>query len=301
MDFIEFLKVVLLGVIEGVTEWLPVSSTGHLILFDAFWPLKESEAFVNMFNVVVQLGAILAVVVVFWERLWPFGITKNADQKGVLPENRLGSGGVYARKDILSMWLMVVVSCIPTAVIGLVLELTGVIDYLETNCVVIAAMLILYGVAFIVVETRNKNRTPRVNSVVEIDWKYALLFGLFQSLAMVPGTSRSGATIVGALLIGVSRTTAAEYSFFLAIPTMFGASLLKFVNFFIKGNALGGSEAFALVLGMGVAFLVSMLAIRFLMDFVKKHDFKPFGWYRIALGVLVLIFIFTGLMPAVTA
>lgn len=281
MDIIEVVKVIIVGIIEGITEWLPVSSTGHMYLFDAFWPLNMSEAFKEMFMVVIQLGAILAVLVVFWNRLWPLGVREESLQEGMKKK-------IYAKKDVCSMWLKVIVACVPTAILGLLLD-----DFLEEhlyNAVTIAITLILYGIAFILVEIWNKKRTPRINSVAEITYTTALMFGLFQVLAMIPGTSRSGATIVGALLIGVSRTTAAEFTFFLAIPTMFGASLLKMVKFFLDGNALLAGEVVTLLIGMAVAFAVSLAVIKFLMNFVKKHDFKVFGWYRIVLGLIVLLF-----------
>lgn len=281
MDIIETIKVILLGIIEGITEWLPISSTGHMYLFDAFWPLNMSEAFKEMFMVVIQLGAILAVLVIFWNRLWPLGLKEENLQEGLRKK-------VYAKKDVCLMWLKVIVACVPTAIFGFLLD-----DFLEEhlyNAVTISITLILYGAAFILVEIWNKKRTPRINSVAEITYTTALMFGLFQVLAMIPGTSRSGATIVGALLIGVSRTTAAEFTFFLAIPTMFGASLLKIVKFFLDGNTLGGGELATLFIGMAVAFAVSLVVIKFLMNFVKKHDFKVFGWYRIVLGIIVLFF-----------
>ena len=319
MDIVEIIKIILLGIIEGVTEWLPVSSTGHMYLFDEFWPMQASDDFKNMFMVVIQLGAILAVVVMFWNKLWPLGLKKNrktengeyalhtvepAAQAAATKQAKgkeqaympaadgetatINEKGIYAKKDVLSMWLKVIVACIPTAVFGLLLN--EPLEALENSAfggTVIAAMLIVYGIAFILIENWNKKRTPRICSVAEIGYGTAVMFGLFQVLAMIPGTSRSGATIVGALLIGVSRTTAAEFTFFLAIPTMFGASLLKLVKFFLDGNALGGAELAALFIGMAVAFAVSLAVIKFLMNFVRKHDFKVFGWYRIVLGVAV--------------
>lgn len=302
MDFVEFLKVIVLGIVEGITEWLPVSSTGHMYLLDEFWPLSMSEDFKEMFFVVIQLGAILAVIVVFWKRLWPFGWENVCEEKEPAgaslhsdADDGASSGSnvtckmrgrVYAKKDILILWLKVIVACLPAAVLGLLFD--DLLDEYLYNGVVIALMLILYGIAFILVENWNRKRTPRINTVEEIDYRTAFLIGLFQVLALIPGTSRSGATIVGALLIGVSRTAAAEFTFFLAIPTMFGASLLKLVKFFLEGNALGGTEVAVLLLGMAVAFAVSIIVIKFLMGFVKKHDFKVFGWYRIVLGIIVL-------------
>lgn len=269
LGFVEFIKVILIGIIEGITEWLPISSTGHMLLFDAFIPLKMTEEFKEMFFVVIQLGAIMAVVVMFWKKMFPFGY---ADKK------------LQIKKSIIMMWVKVIVGCIPAGVLGLLLD-----DFLEAhfgNALTISLMLIIYGVAFILVENYNKNRKPKIGSIAAIDYKTALIIGCFQALSMIPGTSRSGATIVGALLIGVSRTAAAEFTFFLAVPTMLGASLLKLVKF---GFDFTGAEITALITGMIVAFGVSLFAIKFLMDYVKRHDFKPFGWYRIALGVIVLI------------
>lgn len=269
LGFVEFIKVILIGIIEGITEWLPISSTGHMLLFDAFIPLKMTEEFKEMFFVVIQLGAIMAVVVMFWKKMFPFGYS---DKK------------LQIKKSIIMMWVKVIVGCIPAGVLGLLLD-----DFLEAhfgNAVTISLMLIIYGVAFILVENYNKNRQPKIGSIASIDYKTALIIGCFQALSMIPGTSRSGATIVGALLIGVSRTAAAEFTFFLAVPTMLGASLLKLVKF---GFDFTGAEVTALITGMIVAFGVSLFAIKFLMDYVKRHDFKPFGWYRIALGVIVLI------------
>lgn len=268
LSFIEILKVILLGVVEGITEWLPISSTGHMLLVDEFIVLDMTTAFKEMFFVVIQLGAILAVAVMFWEKMFPFKFR----QKPVI------------RKDIFFMWFKVVFACIPAGVLGLLFD-----DFLEAhfgNAFTISAMLIFYGIAFILVENWNKNKTPKVNSLAEITYKTAFIIGLFQVLAMIPGTSRSGATIVGALLIGVSRTTAAEFTFFLALPTMIGASLVKILKF---GLVFTSAELVTLILGMVVAFIVSLFAIRFLMNYVKKHDFKFFGWYRIILGILVII------------
>lgn len=287
MDILQIINVILNGIVEGITEWLPVSSTGHMILLQSLWPLNFSKEFNDLFTVVIQLGAILAVFFIFWRRLWPFGGKKSAEQN---KDNMIGvTKNVYLKKNSLHIWWMVIIACIPTAILGFFLD--DLLSEYLFNALVVAIMLIVYGIAFIAVEIWNKNRTPRIDSVAKIDYKTALLFGLFQALAMIPGTSRSGATIIGALIIGVSRTTAAEFTFFLAIPTMFGASLLKFVKYFMDfGTAgLGASEITALVLGMVVAFAVSLAVIKFLMDFVRKHDFKVFGYYRIALGVVVLI------------
>lgn len=275
MDFIELLKVIFLGIVEGITEWLPVSSTGHLILVEGFIKLNVSEAFWEMFMVVIQLGAIMAVVVLYFKKLWPFQNQKKA--KGALER--------YVKTDKMIMWFKIVVSCIPSIVIGLPFN-----DFIEehfNNYLVVSIMLIVYGIFFILIENYNKKRTASINSVVEIGWKTAFLIGVFQLLAVIPGTSRSGATIIGGILLGTSRTVAAEYTFFLAIPTMFGASLLKLVKF---GLNFTGTEAIILIVGTLVSFVVSILAIKFLMGYIKKHDFKVFGWYRIALGIVVLLF-----------
>lgn len=275
MDFIELLKVIFLGIVEGITEWLPVSSTGHLILVEEFIKLNVSEAFWEMFMVVIQLGAIMAVVVLYFKDLWPFQNQKKA--KGALER--------YVKTDKMIMWFKIVVSCIPSIVIGLPFN-----DFIEehfNNYFVVSLMLIIYGIFFILIENYNKKRTASINSVAEIGWKTAFLIGVFQLLAVIPGTSRSGATIIGGILLGTSRTVAAEYTFFLAIPTMFGASLLKLVKF---GLNFTGAEAMILIVGTVVSFVVSILAIKFLMGYIKKHDFKVFGWYRIALGIVVLLF-----------
>ena len=275
MDFIELLKVIFLGIVEGITEWLPVCSTGHLILVEEFIKLNVSEAFWEMFMVVIQLGAIMAVVVLYFKELWPFQNQKKA--KGALER--------YVKTDKMIMWFKIVVSCIPSIVIGLPFN-----DFIEAhfnNYLVVSIMLIVYGIFFILIENYNKKRTASINSVAEIGWKTAFLIGVFQLLAVIPGTSRSGATIIGGILLGTSRTVAAEYTFFLAIPTMFGASLLKLVKF---GLNFTGTEAMILIVGTLVSFVVSILAIKFLMGYIKKHDFKVFGWYRIALGIVVLLF-----------
>ena len=275
MDFIELLKVIFLGIVEGITEWLPVSSTGHLILVEEFIKLNVSEAFWEMFMVVIQLGAIMAVVVLYFKDLWPFQNQKKA--KGALER--------YVKTDKMIMWFKIVVSCIPSIVIGLPFN-----DFIEehfNNYFVVSLMLIIYGIFFILIENYNKKRTASIKTVAEIGWKTAFLIGVFQLLAVIPGTSRSGATIIGGILLGTSRTVAAEYTFFLAIPTMFGASLLKLVKF---GLNFTGSEAMILIVGTVVSFVVSILAIKFLMGYIKKHDFKVFGWYRIVLGIVVLLF-----------
>lgn len=275
---IEILKAIVYGIVEGITEWLPVSSTGHLILVEQLIPFKGvSENFFDMFDVVIQLGAILAVVILFWNKIWPFALTK---------KERKGQTGIasYFKKDIWALWFKILVSTIPAAVIGLLFD--DLFNALFYNPTCVALALIVFGIAFIIIERWHKGRTFKINSLSEITYKTALLIGVFQVMAAIfPGTSRSGATIVGALLIGVSRTVAAEYTFFLAIPVMFGASILKLFKF---GFHFTGVEAFILILGMVVAFVVSLFVIKFLMGYIKKHNFIVFGWYRIVLGVIVL-------------
>lgn len=270
MDIIEILKAVLFGIVEGITEWLPISSTGHMILLNEFVTLNVSEEFWEMFLVVIQLGAILAVVLLFWNKIFPFRFREKP----------------VVQKDIMTLWFKILVSCVPAAVVGLAFD--DVLDALFYNPWCVAIALIVFGVAFIVIENRNKTMRPRITQLGEITYTTALLIGVFQLIAAVfPGTSRSGATILGALMIGVSRTVAAEFTFFLAIPVMLGASLLKIVKF---GFAFTGNEIVILAVGMAVAFAVSVAVIRFLMGYIKKHDFKVFGWYRIVLGALVLFY-----------
>lgn len=279
----EILKTLILGIVEGITEWLPVSSTGHLILVDEFLKLDVSESFKEMFDVVIQLGAILAVVVIFWSKLFPFGRKNNS---APLKPN---GAGAYIKTDIFVMWFKVLVACIPAAVIGLILD--DWIDEHFYNPWVVAVALIVFGIAFIIVENWNKTRSSKINSIDELTYKTALIIGVFQLIAaLFPGTSRSGATIVGALLIGVARPVAAEFTFFLAVPVMFGASLLKLVKFFGDGGGFKGNEIAILAVGMLTAFVVSVFVIKFLMEYIKKHDFKVFGWYRIILGALVIIY-----------
>ena len=268
---IELIKVIFLGIVEGITEWLPISSTGHMLLVDEFIQMNITQEFKDMFLVVIQLGAILAVVILFWEKMWPFQ-RKTATQPAV-------------RWDNIQMWLKVVVACIPGAVVTILFD-----DYIEAHLhtpVVIAAALIVYGIAFILIENWNKKRTPKVNTLGEITYRTAFLIGLFQVLSIIPGTSRSGSTIIGALLIGVSRVAAAEFTFFLAVPVMFGLSFGKLLQF---GFTFTSAEIWTLVVGCLVAFLVSVVVIKFLMGYVKKHDFKVFGWYRIVLGAVVLLY-----------
>lgn len=282
--FVDILKTIFLGIVEGITEWLPVSSTGHLILADEFIQLGVTDAFKEMFDVVIQLGAILAVVVMFWHKLWPFQNDRSA--QGLAR---------WCREDVWQMWFHVLVAVLPSVVIGLPLD-----DWLTQhfhNPPVIALMLILYGVLFIWMENTIGKQRPRVRRIDQINYRIALFIGAFQVLSLIPGTSRSGATILGAMLIGCSRTIAAEFTFFLAVPTMFGASLLKIVKFLLESETgFSGQEIVILLVGMVTAFVVSLACIRFLMNFVKKHDYKVFGWYRIVLGVLVLGYFF-GLKP----
>lgn len=266
----EIFKVIILGLVEGITEWLPISSTGHLILVDEFIKLNASDAFKEMFNVVVQLGAILAVVVLYFNKLNPFSPKKTRNQK----------------IHTIQLWMKVVVACIPAAVLGILFD-----DWMEEhfhNYIVVAIMLIVYGVLFIWVENWNKTTEPSVTKLSELSYKTALFIGLFQVLSLIPGTSRSGATILGALLLGVSRYVAAEFTFFLAIPVMFGASGIKLLKFFGEGAGIKGMEVAMLSVGCIVAFVVSVIAIKFLMGYIKKNDFKVFGYYRIVLGILVL-------------
>ena len=269
MTFLELLKAVLWGIVEGITEWLPISSTGHMILLDELIQLNASEAFKEMFRVVIQLGAILAVVLLFFRKLNPFTKSKTVQQ----------------RKDTLFIWYKVVVGAVPAAILGFLFD-----DWLDEhlyNYITVAITLVIYGVLFIVVENRNKMRRAGIRSFHDLSYKTALLIGMFQVLSLIPGTSRSGATILGAILLGASRSIAAEYSFFLSIPIMFGASALKVVKF---GFDFTGTEATILVTGMLVAFVVSVAAIKFLLGYIKKKDFKAFGWYRIILGILVIAY-----------
>lgn len=270
LNFIEILKVIFLGIVEGITEWLPISSTGHMLLVDEFITLNMSEAFKEMFFVVIQLGAILAVVVMFWKKMFPFQF-KNKTQPII-------------KKDTFSLWFKVVIACIPGAIITILFD-----DYIEAHLhtpIVIASALVFYGIAFIAIEIWNKKRFPTTSKLEDITYQTAFLIGLFQVLSIIPGTSRSGATIVGALLIGVSRVAAAEFTFFLAVPVMFGLSAIKIMKF---GISFTSTELLILVIGVVVAFAVSILVIKFLMEYIKKHDFKVFGWYRIALGIAVLL------------
>ncbi len=268
--FIELLKAFFIGIIQGITEWLPVSSTGHMILFDEFVKMQVSDAFKEFFLVVIQLGSILAVCVLFFHRLNPFSKTKSPAEK----------------KETVSLWGKVLVGCVPAGVLGVLLD-----DWFESNFynfLTVAIALIVYGVAFIVLERKKAGKRPKIESVSELSFRDAFSIGCFQVLSLIPGTSRSGSTILGASLLGIGRTAAAEFSFFMALPIMAGASLLKAAKFVLSGVGMSGTEIGVLIIGLVVSFAVSLLAIRFLMDFVKKHSFEPFGWYRIALGVVVI-------------
>ena len=270
---LEIIKAIFFGIVEGITEWLPISSTGHMILFNELVKLDVSKEFYDMFQVVIQLGAIMAVVIIFWKQIFPF---KKEDNKIKIDNN------------IMSLWGKILVACIPAAIIGILFD--EVFEKLFYNYVCVALALIIFGILFIIIENKNKGKNSKINSLAELSYNTVLLIGIFQLIAAIfPGTSRSGATIVGALLLGVSRTVAAEFTFFLAIPVMFGASLLKLVKF---SFAFTGIELTILLVGMFVAFITSMFIIKFLMGYIKKHDFKVFGWYRIILGIIVLIYAF---------
>ena len=270
MDIIDLIKVFILGVVEGITEWLAISSTGHMILVDEFIKLDVSAEFLEMFLVVIQLGAILAVIFLYFDKLMPFDYRH----------------GWKVKKDTFSMWFKIIFACLPAAVVGILFD--DQLNELFYNPLTVAIALIVFGILFIFIENYNKGRSSKINSISEITYNTALIIGIFQLIAAIfPGTSRSGATIVGALLIGVSRTVAAEFTFFLAVPVMLGASLLKIVKF---GFAFTSYELILLIFGMAVAFVVSMITIKFLMSYIKKHDFKVFGWYRIILGIIVLVY-----------
>lgn len=274
MYLIEILKAILYGITEGITEWLPISSTGHMILLDEFIKLNVSEDFWNLFLVVIQLGAIMAVVVLMFNKIFPFNFDKNK--------------GPFIKKDIMDLWFKIIVACVPAGIVGILFD-----DILEAylyNSITVAIMLIIFGIGFIVVENNHKGSKPRISKLSSLTYKDAIIIGLFQLIAAVfPGTSRSGATILGALMIGISRVVAAEFTFFLAIPVMFGASLLKIVK---TGFIFTGMEYVILLTGMLTAFIVSIIVIKFLLAYIKKHDFKIFGYYRIVLGLLVLAYFF---------
>ena len=266
---LDVLKVIIFGIVEGITEWLPISSTGHLIIMEELLKLSQSDAFWEMFQVVIQLGAILAVVVIYFHKLNPFSPEKTQKQKMMTWQ----------------IWIKVVIGCIPAGVVGLLFDKQ--IDKWLYHWYIVAIMLIIYGVLFIIVENYQKGKAPKVTKMSQLTLPMILIIGVFQMLAMIPGTSRSGATSVGALMIGVSRSLAAEYTFFLAIPVMFGASAVKLIKFGLHFTAM---EAFLLILGMAVSFAVSIVAIKFLMNYIRKNDFKVFGYYRIVLGIVVLLY-----------
>ncbi len=274
MWIIEILKAILLGIVEGITEWLPVSSTGHMILLDEFVKLDVSDEFKEMFLVVIQLGAILAVPLMFWDKLYPFSKKKNKEENN----------------KIIKLWLRVIVGVIPAGVLGVLLD--DFFDEYFYNFYVVAIALVVYGVGFILVEHFKRGKEYRIKDVYDITYRDALIIGSYQVLSLIPGTSRSGSTILGGMLSGVSRTAASEFSFFMAIPVMLGASLLKILKFIIAGVTVSGLEIALLLIGIAVSFIVSLVAIKFLMDFVKKHDFTPFGIYRIVLGVIILLYFF---------
>lgn len=276
MEFLEILKAIILGIVEGITEWLPISSTGHMILVDQFLKLNVSADFMEMFLVVIQLGAILAVIVLYWNKIFPFKF----------------DNGLRVEQDKIMMWIKIIVACIPAAVVGLLFD--DKLNELFYNPTTVAIMLILFGILFIIIENYNKGKSSKINDLSEITYYAAIMIGLFQLIAAVfPGTSRSGATIVGALMIGVSRTVAAEFTFFLAIPVMFGASLLKLLKFGLAtGFVMTAGELSILLVGTIVAFIVSIISIKFLMSYIKTNDFKAFGWYRIILGIIVIAYFY---------
>lgn len=288
----EIIKALLFGIVEGITEWLPVSSTGHMILLNEFVKLNVSDSFWNMFLVVIQLGAILAVVLIFWNTIWPFALSKNtnfsenAGRRGFWQQKYWGVGPIAVKMEIIINWLKIIVACLP-AIVFVLLDLDDICDELFYNAVGVSIALIVFGIAFIIVENRNAGKNAIVMEMTDITWKMAALIGVFQLLAAAfPGTSRSGATIIGALLIGISRKAASEFTFILAIPVMLGASLLELLDF---GFKLTGMEVVILLVGMVSAFVVSIFVIKFLLGYIRKHDFKVFGWYRIALGIIVLL------------
>lgn len=276
MTVFEWIKLIIIGIVEGITEWLPVSSTAHMLLVDAILPLSQSEEFKNMFFVLIQLGAIMAVVVTFWKRLWPFGYQEQpgmAGKKFILKTN------------IFVMWIKVVVACIPGFIVTVLFD-----DYVEAHLqtpYVIGAALAFYGLILILIEMSRKGKEPRVDSVDDLSFKDAFIIGLFQCLSIIPGTSRSGSTIIGSLSIGISRTTAAEFTFFMAVPVMFGLSLIKILKF---GFHFTSTEMITLFAGCAIAFAVSMFVLRALLNYVKKHDYKVFGFYRIILGIVVVLY-----------
>ena len=298
-NIFEIIKALLFGIVEGITEWLPVSSTGHMILLNEFVKLDVSEEFWNMFLVVIQLGAILAVVLLFWNTIWPFALSKNTNfsensgRRGFWKQKYWMVGPIAVKMDIIINWFKIVVACLP-AIVFVLLDLDDICDALFYNAVGVSIALIVFGIAFIIVENHNKGKRFAVNEMAEITFQMAALIGVFQLLAAAfPGTSRSGATIIGALLIGISRKAASEFTFILAIPVMLGASLLELLDF---GFQLTGTEVMILLVGMISAFVVSIFVIKFLLGYIRRHDFKVFGWYRIVLGIVVLLCGFVGII-----
>ena len=279
MDFIKILQAILYGIIEGITEWLPVSSTGHLIILNQWFKINETygNEFWSFFEVVIQLGAILAVIVAFFKILWPFGKSKTKEEKNIT----------------WKLLLHIIIACIPAAVIGLIFEITGLSDKLDNNAWIVAATLIIYGIFFIVIEMLNKNKEFKITSVYNFTWKTALIIGIAQILALIPGTSRSGITILSAMLIGVNREESAKFSFLLSIPIMLGASLVKTYSFVTSGVSMSGEMIVFLIIGLVVAFVVSIITIKWLLKFINNHDFKSFGIYRIILGIILIILILT--------
>ena len=273
--FIEFLKAFFIGVIQGITEWLPISSTGHMIIFDEFVGMNVTPEFMRMFRVVIQFGSILAVVILYWKRLFPFSPSLTPEKK----------------KSIWRLWLMILIAAVPAGIVGVLFD--DVLDKYLYNYITVAAALIIYGIVFIVIERLHRGKSAKIDSVNAIDAPTAVKIGLFQTLSLIPGTSRSGSTIIGAMCVGVSRTAAAEFSFFLAIPVMLGASLLKIAKYAMEsGLSFTATEIMTLIVGVVTAFFVSLISIKFLMNFVRRHSFESFGWYRIALGVIVLVYFF---------
>lgn len=298
---LEIIKAIFYGIIEGITEWLPVSSTGHLILFENFWNFNSSAAFIEMFRVVIQLGAILAVVVVFFRDIWPFATKKNYTLK---PKDK-AIGGAVIKWDIITLWFKIIVACLPAVIYGVlfddaVSEIFGSAiggSTIKLEFLIVTAMLFLVGILFIIIENKNRGILPKVTSSLDITYKAAFIIGLFQLIAAIlPGTSRSGATILGALMIGIGRKAAAEFTFYLAVPVMFGASALKALKFLMEGSGVSSTEIAVLIVGCVVAFFVSLFIIKFLLSYIKKHDFKAFGWYRIGLGAILTAYCLINLL-----
>lgn len=298
---LEIIKAIFYGIIEGITEWLPVSSTGHLILFENFWNFNSSAAFIEMFRVVIQLGAILAVVVVFFRDIWPFATKKTYALK---PTDK-AIGCAVIKWDIITLWFKIIVACLPAVIYGIlfddaVSEIFGRAigdSTIKLEFLIVTAMLFLVGILFIIIENKNKGIAPEVTSSLDITYKAAFIIGLFQLVAAIlPGTSRSGATILGALMIGIGRKAAAEFTFYLAVPVMFGASALKALKFLMEGSGVSSTEIAVLIVGCVVAFFVSLFIIKFLLNYIKKHDFKAFGWYRIGLGAILTAYCLINLL-----